>query len=136
MLIISLPVPPLDNEFHVVESSIVTQIAENWHSVIVGRGGYHLLRENPRHLAVFIYANTDFRSKRIQEIYNMSAEAAVKLIEASDQDRQRYLRNVIGSDWADAQLYHLSIDTSALGFALAEEMVLDSMLARLEGIFE
>ena len=124
--------PPLDDEFHLAESSVITQIAENCSAVIVGRGGYHLLRDNPRHLAVFLYADADFRLKRIQGIYNVSAEKAAKLMESSDQDRKHYLHNVIGSDWTDARQYHLSLDTSTLGFALAEDIIMDCMHTRLE----
>lgn len=124
--------PPLDDEFHVNETPIVTQIAQRWHSVIVGRGGYHLLRDNPRHLAVYVHANTNFRSERIQKIHGVSQTQAMGLIEASDQDRRRFLRIVTGTNWEDTRQYHLSLDTSALSFTLCEEMILDSMLARLE----
>lgn len=124
--------PPLDDEFHLAESSVITQIAESCSAVIVGRGGYHLLRDNSRHLAVFLYADADFRIKRIQEIYDVSAEKVAKLMETSDQDRRHYLHNVIGTDWTDARQYHLSINTGVLGFGLAEETIVDCLLARIE----
>jgi cytidylate kinase len=124
--------PPLDDEFHLAQSTVITQIAESCSAVIVGRGGYHLLRDNPRHLAVFLYADADFRLRRIQEIYDVSADKATKLMETSDHDRRRYLHNVMGSDWTDALQYHLSLDTSALGFTLAEETIVHCLLARLE----
>jgi cytidylate kinase len=119
--------PPLDDEFHLAESSVVTQIAENCSAVIVGRGGCQLLRDDPRHLAVFLYADTDFRLRRIQKIYNVSAEKAEKLMETSDNDRRRYLRIVVGSDWTDARQYHLSLNTSVLGFTLVEEIIVDCL---------
>jgi len=126
--------PPLDNEFHLAESSVITQTAENCSAVIVGRGGYYLLRDNPRHLSVFLHADEDFRLKHIQGIYNVSAEKAAKLMESSDQDRKHYLHNVIGSDWTDARQYHLSLDTSTLGFAQTEDIIMDCMHTRLEMI--
>lgn len=124
--------PPPDDESYVMEAPIVTWIAQHWHSVIVGRGGYHLLRHNPRHLAVYIHADMDFRLERVQSIYGVSPTQALKLIEASDRDRKLFIYNTTGSTWENTQQYHLSIDTSALGFTLPEEMILDSMLARLE----
>lgn len=124
--------PPHDDEFHLAESSVITQIAENCSAVIVGRGGYHLLRYNPRHLAVFLYADEDYRLKRIQEIYNVSAERAEQLMDTSDQNRKHYLHNITGGDWTDARQYHLSLDTSMLGFALAETIIVDCVHAQLE----
>lgn len=124
--------PPPDDAGRVTETSLVTWIGQHWHSVIVGRGGYHLLRHNPRHLAVYIHADMDFRLERVQTIYDVSPAQALKLIEASDRDRKRFLYRITGSDWENTRQYHLSIDTSALGFILSEEMILDSMLARLE----
>lgn len=123
--------PPNDDEFHIAESSVIRQIAKSWSSVIIGRGGYHLLRGNPWHFAVFLHADVDFRSKRIQEIHGSSPESAIKLVEKNDQDRKRYHRIVFGSDWTDTRQYHLSIDTSSIGFDTAEEIIADSVLAKL-----
>ena len=81
---------------------------------------------------MFLYADIGFRLKRIQTIFHVSAKDAENLIEKSDQDRKRYLQDVIGTDWADARQYHLSIDTSALGFVLAENIIVSSLHARLE----
>ena len=128
--------PPLDNEFHLAECSVISEIAENDSSVILGRGGCQLLKDNPRHLAVFLFADTSFRNKRIQKLHNVSEKDADNLIEMSDHDRKRYFHNVVKADWQDARQYHLSIDTSALGFVLAENIIIDSLRARLERISE
>ena len=119
-----------DDEFRLAESSIITKIAESWSTVIVGRGGYHLLRDNPRHLAVFIYANADFRIRRIQDIYGVSLKGASRLMQESDRDRSHFLISTTGTDWADARQYHLSLDTSVLGLPLAEDIIMDSLFAR------
>jgi cytidylate kinase len=79
---------------------------------------------------VFLYADVDFRIKRIKEIYHLSNDDAVKMIEASDRDRKRYLSNITGIDWNDTRQYHLSLDTSVLGFPLVEDIIADCLLAR------
>jgi len=123
---------PHDDDFHAAESSIITQIASTWSAVIIGRGGYYLLRNNPRHLAVFFYADMDFRSRRVQEICKVSPKEAAKMIEDSDRDRKHYLSSMTGTDWADARQYHLSLDIGALGFPLAEQMIVDGLASLLK----
>ena len=128
----SANLPPQDSEFHAAESTVIIHIAKNWSSVIVGRGGYYLLRNRPRHLAVFLYSDVNFRIKRVQEICKVSPKEAAKMIESSDYERKRYLFDTTGVDWADARQYHLSLDTGALGFPLVEEIIIDCLNAHIK----
>ena len=130
--------PPLDiindDKLYNVESDIITRIANQRTAVIVGRGGYYILRQHPRCLSVFLHASLEFRKKRVEELYHVSAQQALKLISSVDLERARYLRALTGQDGLDARQYHLCLDTSALGLEKAEVIILEALHARFGDI--
>ena len=130
--------PPLDTlndkDLYKVESDIITRIANQSSAVIVGRGGYYVLRNHPRLLSIFLQADTGFRQQRVQELYHVSAPEALKLISSIDKDRASYLRAFTGQDWQDARQYHLSLDTGVLGLDKAEEIILKTLQVRFGDI--
>lgn len=123
---------PSDSDFHQAELEVVKSIAENRSSIIVGRAGFYVLRNNPRHLSVFLHARIDFRLKRVQEAYSLSLKDAKELIEKSDRERRRYLYHITGRDWIDARQYHLCIDTSAVGLECAEEIIANAAIRKMK----
>jgi len=125
---------PTDRELHSTESNIITRIAQQRSAVIVGRGGYYVLRQHPRHLSILLHADITFRQKRVQELYHVSAEEALKLIKSIDKEREHYLRALTGQNCMDARHYHLSIDTSVVGLAAAEEIILAAFHSRFGNI--
>ena len=125
---------PTDRELHSTESNIITRIAQQRSAVIVGRGGYYVLRQHPRHLSILLHADITFRQKRVQELYHVSAEEALKLIKSIDKEREHYLRALTGQNCMDARHYHLSIDTSVVGLEAAEEIILATLRAKFGDI--
>jgi cytidylate kinase len=130
--------PPLDTlndkNLYKVESDIITRIANQRNAIIVGRGGYYVLRQHPRCLSIFLHADIDFRQRRVQELYHVSPQEALKLISSIDHDRGSYLRALTGQDWLDARQYHLSLDTGVLGLDKAEDIILDTFRARFNDV--
>jgi cytidylate kinase len=120
-----------DEQLYNVESEFIRKIADQRSAVIVGRGGHYVLRQHPRCLNVFLHADINFRQKRVEEVYHVPAEKALKLMCSVDQERARYLRALTGQNWLDASQYHLSLDTSAVGLEKAEDIILEVLKARV-----
>jgi cytidylate kinase len=115
---------PSDRELFQAESKIIARVARERSSVIIGRGGSYILQEHPRHLSIFVHADTAFRLKRVQELFRLSEKAARDLMEKTDKERARYIQMVTGQDWKDVRQYHLAIDTGVMGLQEAEEIIL------------
>ncbi|MBN1690374.1 MAG: cytidylate kinase-like family protein [Dehalococcoidia bacterium] len=119
--------PPLnipdDKELYQAESDIILDIAKTGSAVIIGRGGYHVLRSHSRRLSVFLHASTAFREQRIQELYHLSLPEARKMVQSTDNSRANYIHSVTGEDWTDARQYDISLDTGILGFKVVEDIV-------------
>ena len=131
------PPPPdvlTDSELYNAESNIISQIAKERSAVIVGRAGYYVLRKYPRCLNVFLHADISFRQQRVQELYQKSAQEALKMISSIDRDRALYLRKFTGQNWLDTTQYHLSLDASAVSLEKAEAIILETLKARFNDI--
>ncbi|HOT44196.1 MAG TPA: cytidylate kinase-like family protein [Spirochaetota bacterium] len=116
---------PGDHELFEAEAEIIRCFARKHSAVIIGRCGFHVLRKMKNHVSLFFYAGTEFRINRIQEIYDVSPEAAATMIARSDRERSAYCKSITGKDWADARNYHLSIDTARAGIEKTVELTAD-----------
>ncbi len=123
-----------DADFYYVESDVIKKVANQCSVIIVGRGGHYVLREHPRCLNIFLHADIKFRRQRVEDIYHVSAEQALKLMNSVDRERTRYLKALTGQDWLDARQYHLSLDTGVLGMEKAEAVILEVFRARFGDI--
>ena len=117
--------PVYDQELFETESKIIAAIAEKYNAVIVGRGGYFILRGRPNVVNVFIHAPRDFRVKRLRKFHEISAEQAREEIEESDRRRETFLKTMTGTDRYDARNYHLCIGVASAGFEAAERMIIE-----------
>jgi len=123
-----------DETVHNTESEVIKSIAQERSVVVIGRGGFHVLKSHPRHLSIFLHADIDFRQQRVQKLYDVSERQALKLIESIDKERARYLHAMTGYDWTNALQYQLCLDTSVIGLDKAEEIIMDTVRTRLGNV--
>ncbi len=122
---------PSDKDLFHLESEYITRIAEAKSAIILGRCGWYILRDHPCRISLFLHADVPARVKRISDMYHLSAEEAVKLIDTNDKERSAYIHTFTRQNWLDARLYDLSIDTSRIGFDSMAAMVMAYVDARL-----
>lgn len=123
---------PSDEEICSLETRYIKEIARERSCVILGRGGSYILRDHPRHLRVFVYADTEFRVKRVAELYNVPPAEALKIMRKNDKERGAYIRAFTGSDMLRLEQYDICVDVSALGADNAAEIVRSALDAKLE----
>jgi len=121
---------PTDKEVFEAEAQVISQVARAQSAVVVGRGGIHALRDQPRHLSVFLHASEGFRLRRVEQVYHLSAEDARSAIEWRDSIRTRYHRMLTGRDWYDATQYDLCLDTGVVGIDASAELILSCLRRR------
>ena len=123
-----------DETVHDTESEVIKRVAQEKSVLIIGRGGFHILRQHPNHLSIYLHADITFRQQRVQKLYNVSGQQALKFIESVDKERARYLHALTGRDWTNALQYQLCLDTSVLGLDKAEEIIVDTVRARFGNV--
>ena len=117
-------IAPTDRTLFKAESEIIARIAQERSAVIIGRCGSYILREHPHRVGIFLHGDITFRKSRIQKLYNVSEEVAVKMIAQSDKERTRYYHTVTGKEWTDAKQYDISLDTGKIGVDQTVEFIL------------
>ncbi|MDP4289968.1 MAG: cytidylate kinase-like family protein [Bacteroidota bacterium] len=116
---------PTDFELFKAETEIIRHFAKEHSSVIIGRCGFHILRDYPNHVSIFLHGDVASRSKRIQNLYNITEKEADKMIAQSDKDRAFYINTFTGKEWTDAREYDLSIDTGKIDVDKSVELILN-----------
>ncbi len=115
--------PIYDRDLFDAESKVIKEIAAGHDAVIVGRGAFHILKGHPGLVKVFLHAPVDFRLSRLLAVRGGDRDQTRLEIEASDRDKERFMREMTGVNWTDAQYYHLCMDTSVVDFMVIEEMI-------------
>lgn len=118
---------PTDRELFDAQTEIIEHIAKERSAVIMGRCGFHILRENPNCNSIFLHADSAFRSEQIQKQYEVPKEYADKMIAQSDKERALYCKTFTGKEWTDARNYDLTIDTGKLDVDKTVELILNYM---------
>jgi cytidylate kinase len=130
--------PPLrnftDEELFEKQTEILKRIASRHDCVVIGWAGVHTIPKHTGLFSVFCHAPTAFRIRRIMELYGGTQEEARLMLEESDEMRKRYFSEMTGHDWACAENYNLSIDTSLFPLEEVAELIVE--LLKRKGIVE
>ena len=98
--------------------------------VVLGRGGVLVLADAPTALHVLLGGAREGRVARVAEREGIDRDRAARRVRAHDRARKEYVRRVFGVDPDDWTLYHLVVDTVALGIDASVELVLAASRAR------
>lgn len=97
----------------VAQDKVIRKIADNGSCVIVGRAADYVLRNYNDVVRIFIYANDDYKIRRVMDIYGDDIKKARENIRRSDEARASYYKNISGLDWGERHNYELLVDGSA-----------------------
>jgi cytidylate kinase len=113
--------------FFGVLSTVMEQYANEGNYVIVGRAGQMILRARPDVFHVKVIAPIDVRGSRLATQQQISYEASLAQISASDQTRRNYLRRYYQAKWDDPELYDLIVNTARLAPERAACLICEAM---------
>lgn len=94
------------------QDKIIKKIASFGSCVIVGRASDYVLRDNDNLVRIFIYANREYKIKKLKEMYGDTEKEAVKNMNKSNKSRAAYYKIISGNNWGDYKNYDLLIDSS------------------------
>ncbi len=122
----TLKEPPVyDRDLFILESKIIREIVHEHDGVIMGRGGFFVLKDRPKTIHLFIHAPREYRIKRMMKADSTaSLREAQERVDESDRTRTRFIRDMVGTEWTDARNYHLCVDPSIVGLSESLRMVI------------
>jgi cytidylate kinase len=117
--------PVYDGDLFVLEGEIIKAMVDRHNAVIMGHGGFYLLKDRPGTVHLFIYAPRDYRVERVMKAHGTAnVREAQDMVDESDRRRSKLIRDIVGREWADARNYHLCIDSGILGLSESVRMVI------------
>jgi cytidylate kinase len=97
------------------QAEAIRKIAAEESCVLIGRCGFHIFRNHPNALKIFIHADDECRKRRIAEKYDIAERDAAAMIVDNDYSRELYTKTFTGSDWQDARNYDVTLNVRKFG---------------------
>jgi len=117
--------PVYDKDLFALQSNIIKRITNQCNAVVVGRGGFYILKDRPETIHVFVHAPFDYRVERIMKEQKMEEKAARAMVQESDRTRTKFIRDILGIDWTDARNFHLCLDSSIISLSAGAEIIMN-----------
>ena len=95
------------DDIYQAETEILKELADEGSCVIAGRSGFHILKDHPNHLHVFITASDSYRIRRVIQKQCLTEASAKALIASIDEARENYIKRHTGTSRYDARNYDL-----------------------------
>lgn len=96
------------------EEKILKEIAEKESCVIVGRAGFHIFKDYPNAVKIFLIADVDARVKNLCEKLDLSESEATKMVEEIDGRREQFTKKYTGVSRYDAHNYDFVINVTGI----------------------
>jgi cytidylate kinase len=113
-----------------ITEKVVTEVAAAGRVVLVGRAATAVLAGEHAAIHARLVAPKPHRIEVVMRRSKLERKGAEEAIERIDANRARYHREYYKRDWADPAGYHLVLNTEALGYEGATDLI----VARAKGL--
>ena len=96
------------------EAEAIRELAEQ-PCIILGRCASEILKDQSNVFNIYVCAEKEDRISRVMERDMLSREDAMRRIEETDAEREKYYYQHTGKTWGDVSDYHIILDTSQWG---------------------
>lgn len=117
-----------EEKYRLFLKRVITEIAAQGDTVIVGRGSQMILKDNPNVIRVYLVAKDEDRVKMMMKRYGYDEKKADNVAYREEKKRLAFLKGFGVADPEDPVLYHAVINTSVVG----DEGVADLICALVE----
>jgi len=113
-----------------VTETVVAELAAEGRVVLVGRAASAVLRGEHDAMHVKIVAPVALRLRAAVERLGLDPKEAEKVLQETDANRARYLKQHYGRDWEDTANFHMVLNTGALGLDEVVALIVASATRR------
>lgn len=119
-------------ELYYTEAQIMRNLAEQDSCIIVGRCGFHVFKDNPEAMKIFIHADRDVRIRNVMAKHKIDEKAAAERIDEIDKARENFTKYFAGSSRYDTRNYDLSINVSRYSIEEVATLLAENIRRRRE----
>ncbi|MFZ3047781.1 MAG: cytidylate kinase-like family protein [Desulfatirhabdiaceae bacterium] len=114
----------LDEEIYVdILQKLMRKIGDEGNSVIVGRGGQYVLRDDANAFHILMVADLEDRVEFMEQRYDLSPKQALQIVNRQDKRRVNLYRKFGKEDYDQPDLYHIVLNMSKLSLEKACDLV-------------
>ncbi len=113
------------DDIYTAEAEILRGFAQAGSCVIAGRSGFHVFKDHPNKLNVFIGASLPYRIDRVMKKQGITEQEAKDLIHKIDRTRENFVRRIALVSRYDLRNYDLVL----LSDGHSEEQIADLIMA-------
>ena len=117
---------PTEEQLVEVTRHIVEEAVGRGPAVVVGRGAQSMLASRADALHVFCHAPRAALISRSMERDGLSQEAATKLVDETNAQREQWVRKHFDRNWRETSNYHLTLNTGWLGIDGAASIIVST----------
>ena len=115
---------PLNDKLFLLQSEVIKERTAEESYVIIGRCADYVLRDTENVFRVFVYADLDFRQKRIATRHpELKSSQIIDVINKTDKRRASYYNFYTGNKWGKYDNYDIAVNSSTLGIDGAAELI-------------
>ena len=115
---------PLSQKVFLAQFDTIKRIAKENSCVIVGRCADYALSDEPNCINAFIYADKNYRIKRVAHDLGVSESKAKDMVNRTDKERASYYNFYTNKKWGDSRSYDLSLNSEKLGIDGCVDMLI------------
>jgi len=121
---------PINDKLFLAQSEVIKEKAQAAPCVFVGRcADYVLKNANLPVLSVFIYADMDYKARRVAERFEISEQKAKDKVIKTEKQRRSYYDYYTNNDWGLMKNYDLCLSSSVLGQDKCVEIIISALEA-------
>ncbi|HXT10485.1 MAG TPA: cytidylate kinase-like family protein [Candidatus Angelobacter sp.] len=113
-------------------SDTILRLAELGNVIILGRGANVITSKLDNVFHARLVGSLEARTQYVEADRKLDRKAAEELILHEDEGRRRYVRKYFHRDVDDPALFHVAINTPAVGHAAAAKLIMQAMYPTLE----
>ena len=115
---------PINDKLFLAQSEIIKEHAMEKPCIFVGRCADYVLRNAEiDHLSVFLYADIDYKAKRVAERLDLSLQKAKDKIVKTEKQRRSYYDYYTNGTWGQMKNYDLCLNTAVLGEEMCHDII-------------
>ena len=115
---------PVNDRLYILQHKIIKQLAEKENFVVVGRCADYVLKDNPKLVKVYIYADLDKRIKRAVDRQDIDPARAKQAVLKADKNRANYYSFYSGKKWGLADNYDLCLNSTNITVDQAVDIII------------
>lgn len=113
---------PVYNKMYKEQGKIIQKLAGYGSGVFLGRCADYILKDFEDVYSVFLYADDEFRQKRLSEAEGR--EVTLSEMSKEDKTRESYYNYYTGQTWGDVKNYDLALNMEKTSISDAADMIL------------